>query len=101
MVLSILSLATRPCLTRRRLSRSTVPADSLCTGLGCSMTVILSLSKGDGDLLLGDRSLNLGVGAADELHAREVAQMPGAQRAATIEEVFLRLAGALLELRQR
>src|SRR5665213_3658701 len=109
MVLSILSLLTRPCLMRRRLARSATSA--VPTMLGCSMTrlvlshvilslskshVILSLSKG----LLGDRSLNLGVGAADELHAGEVAQVSGAQREAQVEELFLRLAGTLLEVRQ-
>src|ERR1700684_2290569 len=90
MVLSILSLLTRPCLMRRRFSRSTV--------LGCSMTIILSLSK-DGDSLLGDRGLNLGVGSADELDPREVAQMPGPQREPQVEELFLGLASALLEVR--
>src|SRR5947209_1600973 len=92
MVLSILSLLTRPCLTRRRLPRSTVVAAvSVCTGLGCSMT-------GLGDLLLGDRGLNLGVGAADELHAREIAEMPGSQGKAQVEELFLGLTSSLLEV---
>src|SRR5947209_13266874 len=89
MVLSILSLATRPCLTRRRLPR---PAGADCTVLSCSMTVL--------QVLLGDRGLDLGVVAANELDAREVAQVPGAQREAQVEELFLRLAGALLQLRQ-
>src|ERR1700733_277228 len=99
MVLSILSLLTRPCLMRRRFSRAAVPAAaplgaagvSVCTGLGCSMTCL-------GDSLLGDRSLDLGVVAANELHAREIAEMSRAQREAQVEELFLRLASALLEI---
>src|ERR1700716_289797 len=90
MVLSILSLLTRPCLMRRRLPRSTV--------LGCSMTcleLVLSLAKDEP--LLGDRGLNLGVSAAHELHPRKIAEVTGAQGEAKVEELFLRLASALLE----
>src|ERR1700694_3359564 len=84
MVLSILSLLTRPSLMRRRLPRSTV--------LGCYMTCL-------GEPLLGDRGLNLGVSAAHELHPRKIAEVTGAQGEAKVEELFLRLASALLEFR--
>src|ERR1700694_2136442 len=90
MVLSILSLLTRPCLMRRRLPRCATSA--VPTVLGCSMTCL-------GEPLLGDRGLNLGVSAAHELHPRKIAEVTGAQGEAKVEELFLRLASALLEFR--
>src|SRR5947209_676054 len=96
MVLSILSLATRPCLMRRRLARSTLLGCSMSCFLSLSLRVVLSLSQ----RFLGDRGLNLGVCTAGELHPREVAQVSGAQREAQVEKLFLRLASALLELCQ-
>src|ERR1700681_557330 len=100
MVLSILSLLTRPCLMRRRLGRCATSAVS--TVLGCSMTCLeLVLCWSEGDALLGDCGLDLGIVAADELHAGEVAEVSGAQREAKVEELFLGLASALLELGDR
>src|ERR1700692_744391 len=80
MVLSILSLATRPCLTRRRLSRS-----------------MFRLRQA----LLADHGLNARVDAPNGLHAAEIRKVPGAQLKAQVEKFFPRLVRALLQLRDR